>query len=334
MALYIVRRLFYMLPVTLVLSFVCFLVIDLAPGDFVSVYESSIRSNLNMSEKEKETAIAALGELRAQYGLDRPVLVRYATWAFNILTRGDFGYSFQVARPVHTLILERLGWTILMSLMGLIVGLSASFSLGIYSARHQYSVMDYVTNICAFLGMATPGFFLALIFMTVMVFVFNQHVGGLFSSNYVNAPWSFGKLIDLLKHLSIPLGVGLVTGAGAGMRIIRGNLLDKLNQPYVQTARAKGLPESLVVYRHALRNALHPWVMGMSNTLSELISGDTILSIVLGLPTVGFVFYDALTHQDSYVAGTFLLLATLLLQVGTLLADIVLAWLDPTVRFE
>ncbi len=142
------------------------------------------------------------------------------------------------------------------------------------------------------------------------------------------------KAIDLLKHLSIPLAVGLVTGAGAGMRIIRGNLLDKLNQPYVQTARAKGLPERLVVYRHALRNALHPWVMGMSNTLSELISGDTIISIVLVLPTVGLMFYEGLTHQDSYVAGTFLLMATILLQVGTLLADIVLAWLDPTVRFE
>jgi peptide/nickel transport system permease protein len=253
---------------------------------------------------------------------------------FNIVTRGDFGYSFQVARPVHTLILERLGWTILMSLLGLMVGLTASFTLGIYSARHQYSLFDYVTNIVAFLGMATPGFFLALIFMTVMVFVFNEQVGGLFSSNYVAAAWSLGKVIDLLKHLSIPLGVGLVTGAGAGMRIIRGNLLDKLNQPYVQTARAKGLPENLVVYRHALRNALHPWVMGMSNTLSDLISGDTILSIVLVLPTVGLMFYDALTHQDSYVAGTFLLMATLMLQVGTLLADIVLAWLDPTVRFE
>ena len=334
MARYIVRRLFYMLPVTLVLSFVCFLVVDLAPGDFVSVYESSIRSNLNMSEQQKKVALSSLGELRVQYGLDRPVLARYAVWVFNIVTRGDFGYSFQVARPVHTLILERMGWTVLMSLLGLVVGLTASFALGIYSARHQYSLFDYVTNIVAFLGMATPGFFLALIFMTVMVFVFNEQVGGLFSSDYVNAPWSWGKLIDLLKHLSIPLGVGLVTGAGAGMRIIRGNLLDKLNQPYVQTARAKGLPENLVVYRHALRNALHPWVMGMSNTLSDLISGDTILSIVLGLPTVGLMFYDALTHQDSYVAGTFLLMATLLLQVGTLLADIVLAWLDPTVRFE
>lgn len=334
MAKYIVRRLFYMLPVTLVLSFVCFLVIDLAPGDFVSVYESSIRSNLNLTEQEKQAQLDALGGLRVQYGLDRPMLVRYGAWIFNIVARGDFGYSFQVARPVHTLILERLGWTVLLSLLGLMVGLTTSFTLGIYSARHQYSLFDYVTNVVAFLGMATPGFFLALIFMTVMVFVFNEHVGGLFSSDYVNAPWSWGKLIDLLKHLSIPLAVGLVTGAGAGLRIIRGNLLDKLNQPYVQTARAKGLPENLVVYRHALRNALHPWVMGMSNTLSELISGDTILSIVLGLPTVGFMFYDALTHQDSYVAGTFLLMATLLLQVGTLLADVVLAWLDPTVRFE
>lgn len=334
MARYVVQRLLYMLPVTLVLSFVCFLVIDLAPGDFVSVWESNIRSNLNMTEQEKQVALESLGQLRVQYGLDRPVLARYATWMYNIVTRGDFGYSFQVARPVHTLILERLGWTVVLSLLGLMVGLTASFTLGIYSARHQYSLFDYVTNVIAFLGMATPGFFLALIFMTVMVFVFNEHVGGLFSSDYVNAPWSFAKLIDLLKHLSIPLAVGLVTGAGAGLRIIRGNLLDKLNQPYVQTARAKGLPENLVVYRHALRNALHPWVMGMSNTLSELISGDTILSIVLGLPTVGFMFYTALTHQDSYVAGTFLLMATLLLQTGTLIADIVLAWLDPTVRFE
>ena len=323
-----------MLPVALILSFVCFLVVDLSPGDFVSVYESSIRSNILLSEAEKEVMLNSLGDLRATYGLDRDMITRYATWMYNIVTRLDFGYSFQVARPVHTLILERMGWTIVMSLLGLTVGLTASFTLGIYSARHQYSLFDYGANVIAFLGMATPGFFLALIFMTVMVFVFNEQVGGLFSSTYVAAPWSWGKLLDLLKHLSIPLGVGLVTGSGAGMRIIRGNLLDKLNQPYVQTARAKGLPENLVVYRHALRNALHPWVMGMSNTFSELISGDTILSIVLGLPTVGLMFYTALTHQDSYVAGTFLLMATLLLQLGTLIADIVLAWLDPTVRFE
>jgi len=334
MTLYIIRRVLYMIPVTIVLSFICFLVIDAAPGDFVSSLESDIRSNLNLSEAAKKVQLEYVGELRAVYGLDKPVIQRYWFWGVNIITRGDFGYSFMVMRPVHTLILERLGWTILLSLLGLMLGLTASFTLGVYSATHQYSLVDYIINVVVFLGMATPGFFLALIAMTIMVFVFRQHVGGLFSSQYVAAPWSLDKVVDLLKHLSIPLAVGLITGAGGGLRIIRGNLLDKLNQPYVQTARAKGLPERTVVYRHALRNALHPWVMGMGGVFSDMISGDTLLSIVLGLPTVGLMFYTALVRQDSYVAGTFLLITTLFLQVGNLVADIALAWLDPTIRYD
>ena len=334
MAIYIVRRVLYMIPVTLVLSFICFLVIDAAPGDFVSVYETAIRANRQMSDDEKAVQLAYMDELRSLYGLDRPVLQRYGTWVYNIVVKGDFGYSYQVMRPVHTLILEKLGWTILLSLLGLIFGLLASFTLGIYSATHQYSFTDYIINAVAFLGMATPGFFLALIFMVVVVFVFHEHVGGLFSPKYVNAPWSMDRVIDLSKHLALPLAVGVITGAGGGLRVIRGNLLDKLNQPYVQTARAKGLPERTVVYRHALRNALHPWVMSMGGVFSNMISGDTVLSIVLGLPTVGLVFYNALVQQDSYVAGTFLLITTLLLQLGNLLADIALAWLDPTIRYD
>ncbi len=334
MARYIVRRLLYMIPITLILSFVCFLVIDLAPGDFVSLYENRVRNDTMMPEDVKEAHLAYLGELRSIYGLDRPILMRYGAWMYNILTKGEFGFSFQAMRPVSTLIWERLGWTMLMAGVGLIVRLAVGFALGVYSATHQYSPGDYATNIVVFLGMATPDFFLALVFMTIVVFVLRQPVGGLLSSAYVAAPWSLAKVWDLIKHLSLPITVGLITGAGGTIRIIRGNLLDKLGQQYVQTARAKGLPERAVIYRHALRNALHPWIMSMGGVFSSLISGDTTLSIVLGLPTVGYMFYTAIIQQDSYVAGTFLLLTTMLLQLGNLLADIVLAWLDPTIRFE
>jgi peptide/nickel transport system permease protein len=287
-----------------------------------------------MPEDVKQTHLEYLGELRRVYGLDRSILARYGSWISRIITKGEFGYSFQSMRPVSELILERLGWTLLMSGVGLAVRILVGFVLGVYSATHQYSAGDHAVNALVFLGMATPDFFLALVFMTIVVFAFRQPVGGLLSSEYLTAPWNLAKVWDLIKHLSLPIAVGLVTGAGGTIRVIRGNLLDKLGQQYVQTARAKGLPERIVIYRHALRNALHPWVMGMGGIFSALISGDTTLSIVLGLPTVGYMFYTALIQQDSYVAGTFLLLTTMLLQAGNLVADIALAWLDPTIRFE
>jgi len=331
---YIVRRVLYMVPITIILSFICFLVIDLAPGDFVSLYENRVRNDPNTPEDVKEGQLKYLGELRSLYGLDRSILVRYGSWMGRIITHGDFGFSFQSMRPVSELILERLGWTVLMAGIGLLLRLLVGFVLGVYSATHQYSAADYTTNAVVFLGMATPDFFLALVFMVVMVFVFNQPVGGLLSSEYLTAPWSLAKIWDLAKHLSLPIVVGLLTGAGGTIRVIRGNLLDKLGQQYVQTARAKGLTERTVIYRHALRNALHPWVMGMGGIFSSLISGDTTLSIVLGLPTIGLLFYTALIQQDSYVAGTFLLITTMFLQIGNLLADIALVWLDPTIRYE
>ena len=331
---YIIRRVLYMIPITIVLSFVCFLVVDMAPGDFVTQFEIAVKNDLNMTEDRRRAQLSYLEELRALYGLEKPVAARYATWVFNIVTRGDFGYSFQVMRPVSTLIMERLGWTVLMGLIGLFIGLVVSFSIGVYSATHQYGPLDYAINIIAFIGMATPSFFLALLLMVFAVFVLKINVGGLFSSQFVGQPWSLAKVWDLLTHIWIPIVVGIITGTGGSIRVIRGNLLDKLHAQYVQTARAKGMPERTVIYKHALRTALHPWIMGMGGVLSGLISGDTIMGVVLRLPTVGYLYYQALVNQDSYVAGTFLFLTTMLFQIGNLGADLALAAIDPTISYE
>ena len=332
---YIIKRLLHMIPVTLILSLICFLVIDLAPGDFVSIYKTRIMSmSSQMTQEAIQAQLEFLDEMRMLYGLDKPIVQRYFTWLFGIVARGDFGYAYMVMRPVSTIIWEKLGWTLVLTSCSMLFSLLIGFVVGVYAATHQYGVVDYIATFTSYVGLAVPSFFLALLLMTMVVFVFQGQVGGLFSAEYVAAPWSWNKLLDLLSHLWIPVLIVGTAGAASNIRIVRGNLLDVLGQPYVQTARAKGQAERFVIYRHALRNSLHPLIMRIGSSLPSLIAGEIIVSIVLGLPTAGKTFYDALMYQDTYLAGSFLVMLAVLLQIGNLLADIALIRIDPTISYD
>ena len=334
MANFITKRLLIMIPVMIVLSFICFMVINAAPGDFVDSYKAKIMRR-QMNPEQRAAQMRFVDSMRKAYGLDKSLFQQYIRWIWRIVSRGDFGYSFSVGRPVGELIWEKFGWTVLLAGLSMVVTLLAGVVIGLYSAVHQYSIGDRIFTFLAFLGLSIPNFFLALLLMALLVFVFKvQSIGGLFSTEYAIAPWSWSKFMDLLKHLWLPITVIAAAGTASNIRIVRANILDILRQPYIQTARAKGLRERVVTYRHALRNSLHPMIMIVGSSLPMLISGETVVSIVLGLPTVGYTFYIALKDQDIYLAGTFLLLSAFLLQVGNLLADILLAYVDPTISYD
>lgn len=331
---YIIKRLFFMIPVMIALSFICFMVINAAPGDFVDTYKAKLMSR-QMSSVQREAQLKFIDKMRSSYGLDQPLLYQYGKWVWKIVSKGDFGYSFSAGRPVAELIWEKMGWTVLLASLSMAVTLILGVVIGLYSAVHQYSFLDRLFSFLAFLGLSIPTFFLALLIMAILVFTFRvQSIGGLFSSQFATAPWSWAKLANLLQHLWVPVVVIAAGGTASNIRIVRANILDILRQPYIQTARAKGLRERVVTYRHALRNSLHPMIMIIGTSLPVLISGETITSIVLGLPTVGYTFYIALKEQDIYLAGTFLLLSALLLQVGNLLADLALTYVDPTISYD
>jgi peptide/nickel transport system permease protein len=259
--------------------------------------------------------------------------VKYLKWAGGAI-HGDFGESFTYSAPVNELIWSRIGFSLLLSTFSLIFAWVVSIPLGVYSATHRYAIPDYVITLLQFIGVAVPEFLLALVLLVFAANVFHSDVGGLFSQQYQNAPFTTAKLVDLLGHLWIPVIV-IAAGSTAWLtRVMRANLLDVLNQQYVQTARSKGLVEGIVVWKHAVRNALHPLVMALGSSLPALISGEVIVSIVLNLPTTGPLYVNALLRKDMYLAITFLLFLSIMLVVGNLLADLLLAWVDPRVRLE
>ncbi|MCS7241772.1 MAG: ABC transporter permease [Candidatus Caldatribacterium sp.] len=327
---YVLRRIVMSVPVLLVISVVVFVVIQLPPGDYMTTIQIQLQSLGGLTEAE---AARVAEELRRAYGLDKPLYVQYFVWIKNIITKGDFGFSFQYRKPVAEVIWERLGWTILIASLCHLVSTFVGIAIGIFSATRQYSVGDYVATFFAFVGLSTPSFFLALIAMYIMASRGIQP-GGLFSQRYLLAPWSWAKFVDLLKHIWIPIVIVGFAGTARNMRVMRANLLDILNQPYVLTARSKGLPERTVVFKHAVINALHPIIMYQGMVLPFMISGEIVASTVLNIPTAGPMFYSALVSQDMYLAGSFLLLVAVLLVVGNLLADIVLAWVDPRVYYD
>jgi peptide/nickel transport system permease protein len=248
--------------------------------------------------------------------------------------RGDFGYSFEWRRPVAQLLWDRLGFTFIISLATLLLTWIIAFPIGIYSAVRQYSIGDYLFTFLGFLGLAIPDFLAALVLMWIAFAVFGQSVGGLFSPDYVDAPWSVAKVLDMLSHLWIPaliLGIG---GTAGLIRIMRANLLDELHKPYVTTARAKGLPELKLILKYPVRVALNPFVSTVGWSLPHLISGTVIVGVVLNLPTNGPLLLRALLSQDMYLAGSFILMLSVLTVIGTLVSDILLAWLDPRIRLQ
>ena len=324
---YIIRRILAMIPTLFIVSVLTFIIIDLPPGDFMT----QLAANVGTSGSSMDAA--TVENLQRQYGLDKPLVVRYFTWIGGWF-KGDFGYSLDWKRPVSELIFDRLGLTLLLSLISLAIMWLIAVPIGIYSATHQYSWGDNILTFLGFLGLSVPDFLLGLVYLFVGIFVFSISVMGLYSSEYESAPWSVGKVLDLINHLFWP---ALILGAG-GMakliRIMRGSLLETLGQQFITTARAKGLKEKVVVNKYAVRVAINPLVSVMGMQIPELISGATVLGIVLSLPTTGPLFMRALLSQDFYLAGTFLLFLAIMLMVGNLLADIALAWVDPRIRLE
>ncbi len=324
---FIIQRFIYMIVTLFFVSVVGFVIINLPPGSFVDVYRAQLEAQgTPTTERQLQSVIQ-------QYALDQPIYVQYWKWISGFV-RGDFGRSFQYNRDVSELIWERLGLTMLISIAALVFTWAVAIPIGIYSATHQYSAADNFFTFIALIGLSIPNFLLALIIMVIAALGFGQSVGGLFSPAYIDAPWSLGKVIDLLKHLWIPVIVVGMSGTAGLMRIMRGNLLDVLKMAYITSARAKGLKEQRVIYGHALRNAIHPLIMILGSSLPQVISGATIVSMVLSLPTTGPLYFAALRQQDMYLAGTFLVFLAGMLVIGNFLADLLLAWVDPRIRFE
>jgi len=315
-----------MIPTLLIISMLSFVVIQLPPGDYLSSYVATLRET---GDTVDEAELAALEE---RYGLGQPVYVQYYKWMSGIILRGDWGQSMEWQQPVKELIWERMALTVVLSGISLLVSWFVAIPVGVYSATHQYSIPDYLMSIFSFIGAGTPGFMLALVVMYLAWSKLGMAVGGLFSEKFINAPWSWAKVVDMLKHLWIPVLIIAINGTAGGIRTTRANLLDEMNKPYVETARAKGLKEGRMVWKYPARVALNPFFSTLGWQLAGLISGQTLLAVVLSLQTTGPLLLRALTSQDMYLAGSFLLLLSTLTVIGTLFSDILLAWIDPRIR--
>ena len=325
---FILLRILYMVPTLFGMSLISFIIIQLPPGDFLTSVISAIAESGHGLDQ------ASVARLTAQYGLDQPVYVQYWRWISGILLRGDFGWSFDWGQPVSRLIWDRLGITLLVSTLSLLLIWMVALPIGIYSAVRRYSLGDHIFTFLGFIGLAIPTFILALLLMYASFAWFGQNVGGLFSPEYDSAPWSLAKFTDLCQHLWIPIVVIAVSSTAALIRVMRANLSDELSKPYVVTARAKGLSEFSLVMRYPVRIALNPFISTIGWVLPSLISGVTITAIVLNLPMAGPLLLRALVSQDMYLAGAFILLLSALTLIGTLISDILLAMLDPRIRFH
>ena len=323
---YVARRTLYMVPMAFLISIVSFAIIQLPPGDYLTTVTA------RLSDQGTTVDQAQLEALEQRYGLNEPVYVQYLKWIGAIVFDLDFGQSFEWNQSVSSLLAQRLPLTIALAVATLLLTWLIAFPIGVYSAVRQYSIGDYVFTTLGFLGLAIPNFMIALALMYVSYRVFGQSVGGLFSPEFADAAWNLGKVVDLLSHLWIPILVLGTAGTASLIRILRANLLDELRRPYVVAARARGVPERQLLMRYPLRMALNPFVSTVGWILPALISGEVIVSQVVSLPTTGPLLLGALMSQDMYLAGSIILIVSVLTLVGTLLSDIALAWLDPRVR--
>lgn len=325
---YIAQRAFIAIPTLIVVSMISFAIIQLPPGDYLTSYVATLRSTGELLQQEQ------LEVLKQQYGLGEPMYVQYFKWMQGIVLRGDFGYSMEWKTSVKSLIWERLALTVVLSGSTLLFTWLLAIPIGILSATKQYSIFDYSATFLGFVGLGVPNFLFALVLMWIAFAYFGLSVGGLFSSEFLEVPWSMAKVWDMLKHLWIPIIVVGLGGTASLIRTMRANLLDELHKPYVVTARAKGLTERRLLIRYPVRVALNPFISTIGWALPGLISGATIVSVVLNLPMAGPMLLRALTSQDMYLAGSFVLLLSALTVLGTLISDILLAWADPRIRFE
>ena len=309
-------------------SVVIFIVIQLPPGDYLSTYIARLEQNTG-EQLDKEI----VDGLRKQYGLDLPLHSRYFKW-FGQVLQGEFGFSYDYQQPVRNLIGERLLLTFTIAILSAIFTYAVAIPIGIYSATHQYSVGDYVVSIVGFIGLAIPNFMLALILLYIGFKSFGLNLTGLFSPEYLDAPWNLAKIGDLALHLPVPIIVVGTAGTAGMIRVLRGTLLDELNKQYVITARSKGVGEVTLLFKYPVRVALNPIVSSLAWLFPSLISGGTITAIVLGLPTAGPMLYRALITQDTFLTATLLMFVTLLTVIGTTVSDILLVIVDPRIRME
>jgi len=326
---YFLRRFIYMLFTVWIISVITFAVIQLPPGDYVTTMVSQmIQSGMDDLPPDFEE------QIRAQYGLDQPMYVQYGKWLRNIVVEGKFGYSYIYRRDAKDIILERLPVSFAISAFSVLFVWIVALPIGIYSAVKQYSKADYFVTFVGFIGLAIPNFLFALILMFISYRYMDRAMIGLFSQEYETAPWSLAKFIDLVKHLWIPVIIIGTAGTAGLIRTMRANLLDELNKPYVDTARSKGLPERVLLWKYPVRHALNPFVSTIGWILPSLIAGELIVSIVLNLPTTGPVVYNALLDQDMYVAAGIILILSTLTVFGTFISDLLLALLDPRLRLQ
>lgn len=327
MIVYLVRRVLLMILAISIISIIAYMVIELPPGDFVTMQIQAMVASGEYSEEQVEN-------LRHRYGLHQPVFVRYVKWITRFV-RGDFGYSLSYHKPVKELLSSRFAMTALISILSLLFAWTVAFPIGVLSAVRKYSFMDIFWTFVGFMGLATPNFLLALILMFLSYRYFpNLEVGGLFSHRFYMAPWSWAKFVDFLGHLWIPVVVVGTAGTAGTIRITRANLIDELQKPYVDMARSKGMSELKLIIRYPIRIALNPFFSTVGWILPSLIAGETITAVVLGLPTAGPLFLEALRNQDMQLAGAFVMLVSILTVIGTLVSDILLAIVDPRIRYN
>lgn len=317
-----------MVATVMAISVVAFAIIQLPPGDYLTALQAQLAAQGDSIDRSQ------LAALEARYGLNDPIYVQYLKWIGGILFNGDFGQSFQWNRPVVELLEQRLPLTIAISISTLLFTWIVAFPIGIYSAVRQYSVGDYIATTVGFLGLAIPNFLLALILMFIGFQVFGADVGGLFSPAYAEANWNLGKFLDMMSHLWVPIVVLGTAGTAGLVRILRANLLDELHKPYVIAARARGAHERRLLMKYPLRVALIPFISTVGWVLPALVSGEVIVAQVLSLPTTGPLLLDSLMSQDMYLAGSIIFIVSVLTVIGTAVSDLLLAWVDPRVRYR
>jgi len=323
---YLIHRLFIMVPTLLAISVLIFVIIQLPPGDYLTTLVNELQSQGETVNQEK------LDFLRQQYGFDKSLVEQYLMWVAG-MAEGDFGFAFEYNLPVTEVVGDRLFLSMIVAIGTIIFTYLVAFPIGVYSATHQYSVTDHTLTFIGFLGLATPNFLLALIFLYFANVTFGTSIGGLMDPRYIDAPWSLGKILSILEHLWIPVVVIGTSGTAGMIRRLRANLLDELEKPYVVTARAKGLPPMRAL-KYPLRMALNPFISDIGNLLPQIISGATIVAVVLSLPTTGPLLLRALQSQDMYLAGFLLMCLAALTVIGVFISDIALAALDPRIRLH
>lgn len=325
---YIIRRVAIMLPTLILISFISFLVVELPEGDMASAYVSRLE---RMGEEFRGDAAEMLERLRARFGYGEPFHVRYFKWARDFL-RGSWGHSFFWNLPVRAVVQDRILVTVMLALMVWLIGTAVSWPAGVGAAVRQYALFDNVFSFTAFVMMAVPNFLFALVLMYLSYELIDFVPGGLFSPDMIDEPWSWAKFLDFLKHIWMPLVILGFESIGGGVRSIRANVLDQLRQPFVTTARAKGVPETRLLIKYPIRMAANPWVSSVGWLLPALISGEVLVSTVLGIPTIGPLLLEGVQNQDTQVAGAIIMLTSTLTVVGTLISDLLLGVLDPRIR--